>query len=299
MGVIQQYNRIIDLDLITASGRVISLKCPKKGRKPDITISGTFAGPDQVTTIEIQIVNFYYNDLSMDEIQLVKISAGYEGSKKVAIEGSIINIYTSEPGPDSVTNITVAVADVSEWYTRYVANYSIDQGTPVESAIAQLTKKLNYSYGSWNNKVMTGQITSTQKFEASGTVREILQKLPSVYPGITLTINNNNVWIWYTPPGKDSPEVTERNANVYPLKFLTSPPQYTSSSVSVTAMWDPRVRPDDIIELTTARYVLETGARHKDVTKYYFVKTLEFRFSTVKSDNTMTICGVIDNTKEV
>ena len=91
VNLIPQYNRILDITLEADNGQKLYIKCPRRGRKPNIEINASYAGNQNLMPFNVAIKNLYIDLLSTSYAK-ISITAGYENNT-ISMSGTIISIY--------------------------------------------------------------------------------------------------------------------------------------------------------------------------------------------------------------
>jgi hypothetical protein len=271
------YNKIINLTFTKNNLTVCKITCPSTGRKPNIKISGTLTGGDTLTQLEIRIKNFYSSSL-ISQGMSVMVNAGYETSLALAVKGEITSIYTANPAPESETVITCTVAALEDYITTPVDILVLNP--TVSSVVNAINAQLKFSAPYIDSSLKAKKIDVP--FYAKGTVKDAVSQFKRYFGDIAnISISRNRITV--TPPDKGT-------SQVFTLTALKSPPCLCGTTVSVTALWDPEIRPQDYIKVNSDFYKSDISSATRSLKKYkYLVSTIAFSFSTITDDNTMTI----------
>lgn len=286
----QNFNKIINLYFLSSSGikdERASIVCPTKGRKPYIEIVGQFAPQDITKAINIKIKNLYM-DFSKNKYQRVVVEAGYLNGRKVAIEGDILYMFQSTPGPESETIIQCLGVKYEPWIKKTV-NLDFSKGCTILQVLSEISKILGFK-----SPTVSSSITQaiTVPFYFNGLIKDVIPEIKktfsSIYKNLMITINDDRISAFLL--GEPKPTKT------HILNYLSSPPQIVgggdnSVSVTVTAPWSPTIRPGDKVIVNTGFYTTTNSLLNTQEQMTIQVNTLDFHFSTVGSINQMKIMG--------
>lgn len=278
MDVLFNYNRKINVTFINEkSGERFKIECPDKGRKPNISIQGTFLPVDYMSLIEIRISNLYIE--RGKTFQKVLVEAGYENTMHIAFEGEITNIYDESPAPEKITVITCAQGRLKDM-TGNVVSLELEKGFALKDALKQIADagKLDAP-----DIVFKEPATSAAPLTFNGTVQEALHQLEPLFPDVIFIYSDKTI--------KAVKKEISPDEDVKVIKFLQSPPLVTGTTVVIKAPWNPEIRPGDAVSVENVSYITKgTIAVGMLLTKYRVI-SIEFRFCTNQGANTMTLQG--------
>lgn len=259
----------------------IIFKCPRKGIKPHIEISGTITGGDTVSTFELRCTNLYTDRILPSQYQQIQVSAGYESGMSLALVGDVMNIYTANPGPDKITVIQCAVANMNAWLNRLL-NISLDAGFSIDDAVKKITDALGFDKAYIDESV--SGLTCVSPFEFNGLAKQAVTELKQCFPEVDILPENNRL----TVMPQDRKQASGIKNHV--LQYLTQAPQYSGGAVTINAPWNPTIAPGDIVMFPTNFYqsTLKTDV---NISKAKVV-SVQFSFSTVGDTNEMIISAV-------
>jgi len=273
------YNKLIDLTFISDADS-FTIKTPRYGRKPNISISGNFTTKTFISNFEIHVTNLFTNKI-LSDYHHVMVRAGYEDSMSSAFMGEVTNIYTATPGPDKETVIMCMQANLSDWVSE-VIDLKLDVGTSLTEIIRQVSAKLGYQEAYIDPKLKDKTLSVTM--QANGSVRDIVDEIKKIFTGVNVTIDSNRLYVF---PEKDSTQ-----QRIHKLPFLIQAPQFSGGIVDIVAPWNPQVKPGDYVEFPINNIYSITGVMDATVkTNRASVKTIDFNFSTTNS-NEMNIQGM-------
>lgn len=278
MDVLFNYNRIINITFTNEeTGDRFEIKCPARGRKPNITIQGTLLPCNFMSLIEIRIINLYIE--RGRTFQKVEVNAGYENSVSLAFEGEITNIYDESPGPEKVTVITCTQGSLKTM-TENTVSIALEKGFTLKNALTQITNA-----GELTAPIFTFEdnVTSAAPFTFNGTVQEALHQLTPLFPDVMFLFTDKTIKaVKVQSFGNEQPKIIE---------YLQSPPQIVSTTVVLKAPWNPVIRPGDIVSVQNVSFITRGKVATGSLMNKYRVSSIEFRFCTVQGTNTMTIQG--------
>ena len=291
---VKNFNRIIDITLTQRLNLGIAgmktgavdhfIRCPRAGRKPDIEISGQIQPSDQVSLFEIKIKNLYDTKIVQDLTQ-VQVVAGYEENSSAVFTGSPINVYTNGPGPDRETVIQCTIANFGDW-TGKTIKLDLKKGWTLKQAVTQINNALNFDEPAVSVKVAT--LTAQANWSFTGTAKEALHILTSkFFPGNTAFVMNNRITI----TAQDGVEFVQ----THEIPFLSTAPQFSGNSVTLTAPWNPAIKPNDRVRFSSNYYTAENSLLFGSInqTTEIVVTQIGFSFGTTGQTNQMTIQGIL------
>lgn len=291
MGIIQNYNRIIDLTFYGADNNpVYTISCPRKGQKPNIQITGSLLGNGTLGTFEIKIKNLYMN-ITQTQFTKVKVAAGYE-SKLMSFEGEIFFMYRESPGPDGVTTIKCLTGLIGPFLNSTI-NKTYEKGSSIWTTLKDINKALGYKEEPNCTSNVWSKTWPVSMYFNLGAV-ECIEKIRSIFPDINVVFDTSNTY-WNL-------NTETRGQQVHNLNYITTPPQLindgdgNASVVTLTAPWDPTIEPGHTISFKSDFYVsklpgIDISSQGNTKTISLKVVTLQFQFGTVGNLNSMVIMG--------
>ena len=285
----RNYNRIIELTLITSDNKEKCIPCPRYGRKPTIEINGEYWTANSLPAFNVTVKNLYL-EIKDQNYSRLKVTAGYADGSTDTFEGSIMSLYQESPGPEGQTVIQCQLGQVQNWLDATV-DLNYEPGTKLLVILQDLQKILKAT------GVRTGQdnakdLQLKERFEWNATARGALTKLQKTFEddGLVVFVRNNYLCA-VCAPGSDY-------INAYDLEYLSAPPQENVGGkdgayyTTVTAPWNPKLRVGDILRIPSKVYIrnmVQVGGASK--TQTIQVTTISFHFSTTGSANSMTVQG--------
>lgn len=276
----QYFNKLIN---ITFKGDfdTFTIRTPKNGRKPNISISGELSTQTMISQLEIKITNLYTSKPLTDYKEVI-VEAGYESSMSTVIVGTITGVYTSKPGPDKETTILCNTANLTEWIDTTV-NLKLTEGTPLLTVAEQLSTALGFKPAYVGASVKTKTLPAPLLI--NGTARQAIEELKKMLD-LLIVINSNQLFFYS--------EQAEELSVTHTLKFLTQAPQYSGEEVSICAPWIPNIKPKDKVKFPNNFYSLTNGLTQLDLFQTMQVASIQFTFGTI-AENEMTITGVSES----
>lgn len=274
----ENFGKCIDLTF-RGSSKYLVIKTPRKGIKPDIEITGTLTGKDQVCDLEIRITNLYTDDI-LSGYHTVEISAGYADTMSKTIEGSVVNVYTESPGPDKVTVIYCTVANFDAWLNKTI-DLKLAKNFTLKNAVAEITKALGFNEAQIDSGI--AQSTCAAPLEVNGTARQAVSELKKCFPGVNITVDKQFLKVF---PESQQPATVMNHT----LKALIQAPQFSGGQVSLIAPWNPAVRPGDFVTYPTNFFQTTMGLSPFSTA---YVVSVQFSFSTNGDQNEMSITGIL------
>ena len=274
----QYFNKLINITLKSDSD-AFTIKTPKKGRKPNISISGELSTKTQINQLEIKITNLYTSK-DLTDYKTVVIEAGYESQMSTVITGTITSVFTSKPGPDKETTILCSTSNLTDWLGATV-NFKIAEGTSLQSIAEQLSTALGFEppYVSAELKDKTLPAPAM----VNGLARTMVNNLKILIPNMNVIVNSNRLFFLT--------EKTDELSVTHTLKFLTQAPQYSGANINICAPWIPSIKPGDLVKFPTTFYSVGQNITQEVIYNTMNVSTVQFSFGTY-GENEMTVSGV-------
>lgn len=283
------WNKIVNLYFLDDNGIVQqSVLCPQFGRKPEIEINAELAAGDALNALHITVKSLYIAEIGRDYPK-IRIEAGYYG-RLSTLEAQVVNIWQSEPGPDSKTNIVCHMGNVQTWLTGIVSG-SVEPGGSLSDAMNVMSNALGLETPQVSSNV--ADLKTDAGISFSGTAREALQKIKKNFPSVIVT-SKGGLLCAYSASEPAS-------ASTYNIDFISAPIQYTTGGQSVamyytlTAPWIPDIRCGDIVRFPS-KYYEPAGvalARNAPIKASGVVDFISLHFATVGTINKMVLSGHI------
>lgn len=287
---LQNYNRIINLTLYRKVGLPVFIRCPVRGRKPTIEISGAYSSTAELKAFNITVRNLYLN-LSGEQYSRIKVEAGYEGNT-TTFEGTIMTMYQEQPGPEGKIVIQCMSGTLQSWLDT-VVNLSYEAGTSLETILKALSLKLQ-CYGTRSGK-KAKTLQLKERYESNGTAREAINKLVKYFKDseLSIFIRNNILCALCVTKGD--------YINQHKLEYMSAPPQENAGDESgtyyttVNAPWNPKLMIGDLLTIPARVYIRNLSFVNTSglKTQNIQVQALNFHFSTTGGANSMTVQGFL------
>lgn len=283
---IPNFSKIINLKILTQVPGLNNLqryaiKCPATGRKPNIEISGTLTPQDIANNIDVRIKNFYTDQLK-GSITDIEIQAGYAGRVMSAFNGSVVQVYTDSPGPDRTTVISCTTAKYEQWLDSTLELH-LAPGWALSVAIQQISAGLGFTKKPY---IGVREQACPIPWDFSGFARDAFHKLNSFFPDIRIQVMNSQLYVYSSK--------IQRTKNIE-LKYLTCAPQISGDGVTLTAPWNPEIKPDDLVSFNSRFFTAAANGLRFDAARSTIrAKIIQFDFSTVGNTNQMIIQGTLD-----
>ena len=283
---LNKFNRIIDLTFYTTAGGKKIIRCPRRGRKPDIEINGTFTSKGFLTDINVTVKNLYF-DLQTEQYAKIEIEAGYEGNT-VTISGTILTMYQESPGPDGRTVIQCKIGNMQSWLDGTVQlNYAA--GTSITEILKAIQTKIGLTQTKPGTKAAT--LITKEPFMYDGAARGALRKLEEMYgeENLVLFVRSNTLYAECLASGDF--------AGIKIMEYMSAPPQPNTGGsdgtyyTTVTGPWMPDLQMFDKLIIPQRIYIRNFQMVENGKTQTIQVTGLSFHFGTCGSVNTMTVQG--------
>lgn len=276
------FNKLIDVELFDSNGvSLLTIKCPRKGRKPNITISALMTGDDSLHTFTVTIKNLYIDD--MYEFETIKVTAGYEGSLSMAFTGNIQTVYRESPGPESSVVIQCVAGNWFNW-TEDIIELNLDENYTISDAINRISTAAGL-----DTPVISAELTgySTAAFLHQGTVQEAVHKLRQQFNDVNIICLSNRIYAYKLDKSSGDPPIE--------ITALSSPLQTTAGEnglvyAFLTAPWNPKVKPGCQVSFASGYYKSRLKTKSYDKSTLSVV-SVQISFSTCGSDNQMVLKG--------
>lgn len=277
------YNRIITLTFKSKiAGVGFSIKCPETGRKPDISISGTMEQTDNGQNFVIRVKNLYTANIQSNYNE-VEVRCGYANKPLVAFTGAITNVYLETPGPDRVTVIQCTTVKFDDWINTH-CNIHLNSNFTLQNVLALIERKLNFKPSVIDSALLTA--TSRARLDFTGTANNALHNLREYFPDVFFFVKDNQIHAYK--------QAGETKVKHY-LKYVSSAPQVSGDHLTISAPWDPEIKPGDCVEFVTKFYKKANALQ--DAVSFLnnqskitvWVASIAFSFGTVDGNNNMTL----------
>lgn len=283
---LNKFNRIIDLTFYTSAGGKKVIRCPRRGRKPDIEIQGTYSSKSFLEAFNITVKNLYF-DLQTEQYARVEVEAGYEGNT-VTISGTILTMYQEAPGPDGRTVIQCQQGPMQNWLDANV-QLSYDAGTSLTEVLKAIQGKLGLTQTKPGMKA--GTLILKTPLQYDGSARGALQELEGRYgeEHLVLFVRNTTLYAECLASGDF--------VGIKIMEYLSAPPQPNTGGkdgvyyTTVTGPWMPDLNKFDRLIIPAIVYMKNYGLVGSGKTQTIQVTSLSFHFGTCGSVNSMTVQG--------
>lgn len=259
------------------------IKCPATGRKPNIEISGQLLPFDTLSQIEIRLVNFYSS--REKPFTHVMVSAGYANTQHISFKGQITNIYDESPGPEKVTVIICTTGTLSRNLSQTVS-LNLTAGYKLSDALSQVKNQAGFKdetqYESDTKNLKT--LTDKASLRFDGTPKDALHEIAQRFKdSVYITFSDEKI----TVTAKSNKSST--HPGFINIPYLKAPLVLAGDTAVIKSPWDPAVHPFSWVRVDTNQYkskaILSAGIKRE----YYRVNSVDFNFSTVTGNNTMTL----------
>ena len=284
-----KFNRIINLTFYTNQGIPRNVRCPVKGRKPNIEISGNFTSKCELSAFNVTIKNFYI-DLTSEQYTRLKVEAGYEGNT-ITFEGTILSMYPEAPGPEGSWVIQCQNGRMQN-YLDATVQLNFLPGTPLRMVLSEISKKLG------TYKVHTGTkaglLNLETRLQFDGTARNAMARLEQLFINYDLAVFVRENMLCAVCINKGD------YINVHTLQYMSGLPQPQAGGsdgtyyTTITAPWEPKLQRGDLLRIPSKLYIRNfTVVGTKNTTQVIQVNTLSFHFGTTGGANSMTVQGFL------
>ena len=277
------FDKFINISFQDINGKVLySIVNPLSGRKPDIRLNGSFLPSNIVMAQELRIRNFPPNQKLSDYSGFI-IEAGYYGTNynktSALIQGQIQMAYQESPGPDGDTFFHILLGKFSQITTNILSPGSYyPVGSNYVQMLTDLCKAMGYTEVFFNT--LDKSLVTPISYDANGLAKDCLNTVLSWYPRYRMRIDGNRVVFYDNKVGTG---ITHK------INWVTSPPRRDASGLSFIAPWNPAIRPGDIVDIDAKFMSTSYGGAVSSPTTKFIVLSVEYSFSTVGNENSMTV----------
>lgn len=286
---LQKFNRIINLTFYTSLGIPHTVRCPVKGRKPNIEINGSFTSKCELAAFNVTIKNFYI-DLTTEQYTRLKVEAGYEGNT-ITFEGTILSMYPEAPGPEGSWVIQCNMGKMQS-YLDATVQLDYFPGTPLRAVLAEISKKLG-TYSVHTGK-LSGSLYLETRLQFDGSARNAMAYLEQLFIDKSLAVFVRENMLCAICINKGD------YVNAHTLQYMSGLPQPQAGGsdgtyyTTITAPWEPKLQRGDLLRIPSKIYVRNfTLVGTKNTTQVIQVNTLSFHFGTTGGTNSMTVQGFL------
>lgn len=287
------FDRIIDVSLIDSSGKRTTILCPKTGPKPSIILTGAYAA-NIIWDAELKITNLYTPTGLMaiggkgSEYKNVELQVGYSQGQKAIISGQIWTAYQNKPSPDGVTTFTFYTGWYNEWVTTQVDGHET-AGTSINDILKRLCAQVSVKGKpvTLDSRIPESLHVVTDVYGGNN-VADFCLELGSQY-GIIIMPDGDKLIVTYNGPKADPNNVIREITYISDVKK-------TAAGYTITAPFDPMVRPNTYIKFNPTYFSSDLSGMYKEFKSYFYVVQENFAFSTVGSDNQMVLQTIGDVT---
>jgi hypothetical protein len=288
------FDRVIDLIFLPKqtdsdkSDKALKIYCPRKGVKPDIQISGTFAA-NIVHNASLKITNLYVpeplsNGNGDAGYKWLKARIGYRNSLISTIEGQIWSAYQDKPSPDGVTTFTFFTGWFDVWTTKMISA-SFKEGTLLKDI-------LNLICATASSDLLTVELDSTLEDSlrsaapvyVDSTIADFCTKLGRAY-NLVIVPEGNKLKV---TDARINPDGT---GTLHILDYVSEVKE-TAAGVTITAPFVPTIRPGDYVRLNAKYKSRDISAMFVKLGQDFLVINESFTFGTTGSNNQMILSTV-------
>jgi hypothetical protein len=284
------FDRLIDVKLAKDNGQSVDIKCPRTGVKPNITLSGQFAA-NIIYNAELKLTNLYMPDLLStghgSTYTKVTATVGYADYMMTPITGQIWVAYQARPSPDGVTVFQFNTGWYDQWMSTTVSSHET-KGTRLTDLLTRVCKsiKVGDKYV-WVQSFIDGSFETKTSFDFDGTICDLCLKLGHDY-GLTILPDGDGLVVKYSGVGYNS---------YAPVREITyfKDIKKDASGYTITAPFDPAVRPGTYIKVNTKYMSADLSAMYAKFGSLFYVIHESFEFSTVGDANQMTLLAIANS----
>ena len=282
---LQNFNKQITITLYSDEfmTKAFVIKCPEKGRKPNIEISGQLMPFDVLSQIEIRLVNFYSS--REKPFTHIMVSAGYANSEHVSFKGQITNIYDESPGPEKVTVIVCTTGNLIRNLNQTVS-LELSAGYKLSDALAQVKNQAGFKAATEyeNDTTDLASLTDSATLKFDGAPKDALHEIAQRFKdSVYITFSDEKIMV----VAKSNKSGT--HPGFINIPYLKAPLVLAGDTAVIKAPWNPSVRPFSWVRADTSQYKSKGTLKTSVKREYYRVNSVDFNFSTVTGNNTMTL----------
>jgi hypothetical protein len=267
------FDKIADITLIPKSGPAEYIKTPAAGMKPYIDISGHSIPDEGFSDLEIRIKNFYPSH-DLCDYESIVLKAGYTEGPQATFQGSIMSAYQESPGPESTIFLQMKVGKVVDWLNNTVTG-NFKPFTLLSSVFSEICKAV----GCKVNACFNPSLACTAPIHVNGIAIDALREVCITYQ-LIFRVDGDTVTIY---------PKTGYTDKVYLIEYVSSPPQKVGNGWIFSAPWFPALRFGDVVKMNPKYFQATYGNAQITNSVLQKVTALDFKFSTVGSNNTMNV----------
>jgi len=282
------FNKIINLEFLDNDGNVAAaIKCPKKGRKPSIEITGHLTGDSTLDTINITVKNMNLEIMGSD-FPKVRVTAGYDDST-TTFDCDIFLTYQDSPGPESITTIQCTVGSLETCLKKTVSGLVQKDGS-LQDAVKIVTDALGFDAPAIDPTA--AKMKTETQLCLDGMAREALYKMKAAFPLAAFTLADNKIRVI----ALDVPQ----KAAIESIRYMSAPTQFTGGKNNpvqavVTAPWIPVLRCHMPVEIPAKFYKGKGSVSQITDTTIITPYSIQIHFATTGSANKMVVSGTVNN----
>lgn len=267
------FDKIADITLFPESGPAEYIKTPPTGQKPCIDISGHSLPGNGIQDLEVRIKNLYLGRDICDYRRVV-LKAGYVEGPQATFDGSILTAYQESPGPESTIFLQMKIGNMVDWLNNTVtANYKAF--TPLVSVLGDVCKAV----GCKLNACFPASLMSKAPIHMNGMAKNALEEICITYQ-LLWRSDGDTVSIF---------PKTGYTDKIYVIDYVSSPPQKAGNGWIFSAPWYPALRFGDVVKMNPKYFQATYGNAQISNSVLQKVTSLDFKFSTVGSENSMNV----------
>ena len=285
---IDLYDRLIDVKLIREDGSSVTIKTPRTGPKPSITLSGSFTA-NVIYDAELKMTNFYtpadlLTPTGGSAYKWIEITCGYKSGMMTPITGQIWVAYQDKPSPDGVTTFQFFTGFADAWMTQVVSS-SEEAGVPLNDALRRVCSQLKVGKDTVTLKTeVYDSLLLTAPIKEDTNLSDFCIRLGRAY-GVSILPEGKQLRVTYSGLAENS------LAPVHELLFYNDVKK-TAATLTVTAPFDPSVRPSDYIKIEPKYMSSDLSGMFATFGSDFRVLKESFSFGTTDGGNRMILTTV-------
>lgn len=267
------------------AGEVEVIETPSKGVKPQINLQGKMFLSPGIHEMQLRVTNLFLSQ-PISSYGKIGITVGYAGNDpllKTSLYGSVQFAYQETPGPDGVTCFFFFPnAKFNEWLNNpFSKTYDkvMAPGYTISSVLGDVCKTAGYTLKVCDIAGIES-IPIETNLVFNGTVKEAIEKVVEMF-------STHENPMYYRVDGETLLIFNKKNGTGIRKKinYITAPPKKDVSGFSLVTLFDPTIKPGDIVEFSPEYARMTFGASIFEQSGKYLVSAIDFEFDTVESVN--------------
>jgi hypothetical protein len=253
------------------------VQTPLTGIKPDISVKGSILPGNELSRIEVRIVNLFPEEDLYGYIgRLMQVEAGYKGSVSTAFQCTLLSApYMEKPTPDSITVFRGVVGNYDIYNSRSVPFRHFAAGQTLRTVLQYVADSvgltLSYEMETYNLPV---------PLIVEGIVKDVVALIKYRIYNVFIQLEYGSLACYNSLRGRET---------FYDMQFVSMVTR-SGGGLNITAPWIPTLKSGDTVRINPLAYKQSLGASFVDLKSDQFtVRTIDFAFNTRGNSNSMVV----------